>query len=86
MSSYKTAIQMSTQIKPVRCVQYGASFKNSWQGKKKQWLPIVRQYATKPDHTESYWSLANLKTFSFLDEEIAAMENLLSSAGSSRHW
>ena len=34
----------------------------------------------KPVHTESYWSLANLKTFSFSDEEILAMENLLSTS------
>ena len=26
--------------------------------------------AIKPDHTESYWSLVNLKTFQFKDEEI----------------
>lgn len=33
--------------------------------------------AIKPDHAEAYWSLANLKTFRFEDEEIAAMESLL---------
>ena len=46
--------------------------------KKNQLLPIERQLLLNPDHTESYWSLANLKTFSFLDEEISSMENLLS--------
>lgn len=33
--------------------------------------------AAEPDHAESYWSLANLKTFNFDDDEIAAMEGLL---------
>tara|TARA_B100000579_G_scaffold422164_1_gene423852 strand:+ start:2626 stop:4683 length:2058 start_codon:yes stop_codon:yes gene_type:complete len=32
----------------------------------------------KPDYTESYWSMANLKTFSFEDKEIRNMEDLLS--------
>ena len=31
----------------------------------------------KPDYTESYWSMANLKTFSFEDDEIRNMEDLL---------
>lgn len=31
----------------------------------------------KPDHTEAYWSLANLKTFRFDDAEVDAMEALL---------
>ena len=33
--------------------------------------------ATKPDYTEAYWSLANLKTFRFEDSEVDAMEALL---------
>jgi tetratricopeptide (TPR) repeat protein len=33
--------------------------------------------AKKPDHTESYWSLANLKTFGFEETEVVAMEALL---------
>jgi len=36
-----------------------------------------RAISTKPDHAEAYWSLANLKTFRFEDEEIEAMETLL---------
>ena len=31
----------------------------------------------KPDHTESYWSMATLKTFQFNNEEIDAMQALL---------
>jgi len=34
----------------------------------------------KPGHAESYWSLANLKTFRFEDAEVAAMESLLEEA------
>jgi tetratricopeptide (TPR) repeat protein len=33
--------------------------------------------ATRKDHAEAYWSLANLKTFRFEDSEIDAMESLL---------
>jgi len=36
-----------------------------------------RAISTEPDHAESYWSLANLKTFRFEDEEVEAMETLL---------
>lgn len=33
--------------------------------------------AAKPDHAEAYWSLANLKTFQFDANEVAAMQELL---------
>jgi tetratricopeptide (TPR) repeat protein len=33
--------------------------------------------ALQPDHSESYWSLANLKTFRFEDAEVDAMQQLL---------
>ncbi|MCH9693516.1 MAG: sulfotransferase [Gammaproteobacteria bacterium] len=36
-----------------------------------------RSIATKADHAESYWSLANLKTFQFDAAEVAAMQVLL---------
>lgn len=36
-----------------------------------------RAIAIKPDHAEAYWSLANLKTFRFESDELAAMEELL---------
>ena len=32
-----------------------------------------RAYAVKPDYGDAYWSLANLKTYRFLDEEIVQM-------------
>ena len=37
-----------------------------------------KSIAVKPDHTEAYWGLANLKTFRFEEGEIEAMETLLS--------
>lgn len=33
--------------------------------------------ALRADHAESYWSLANLKTFRFTDDEVGAMQQLL---------
>lgn len=36
-----------------------------------------RAIAVKPDHAEAYWSLANLKTFRFDDDEVAAIQKLL---------
>lgn len=36
-----------------------------------------RAIEVKPDHAEAYWSLANLKTFRFRDDEVEAMQRLL---------
>jgi tetratricopeptide (TPR) repeat protein len=36
-----------------------------------------RSIAIKPDYCESYWSLANLKTFRFEQSEVGAMQQLL---------
>lgn len=40
-----------------------------------------RSIEVKPNHAEAYWSLANLKTFRFEDEEIEAMQTLLNDQG-----
>src|SRR5260221_12865380 len=40
--------------------------------------------AMDPRHAEAYWSLADLKNYSFGDGEIAAMERLLTSAAAER--
>ncbi|HKC15623.1 MAG TPA: sulfotransferase [Steroidobacteraceae bacterium] len=40
--------------------------------------------AMDPRHAEAYWSLADLKNYSFGDGEIAAMEQLLTSAAAER--
>ncbi len=51
-------------------------------GKQDESIAIYRQcLAANPLHTEAYWSLANLKTFRFKDEEVAAMEALLTDEG-----
>ena len=36
-----------------------------------------RAIAARPDYAEAYWSLANLKTFRFRDDEVDAMKDLL---------
>ena len=47
-------------------------------GKQNEAISVYRQaIKIQPEHTESYWSMANLKTFSFDQEEIVDMENLL---------
>jgi tetratricopeptide (TPR) repeat protein len=37
-------------------------------------------YRARPDFGDAYWSLANLKTYRFTDEEIAAMQRLVDDA------
>lgn len=47
-------------------------------GKTDEAIAMYRQcIATKPSHAEAYWSLANLKTFRFDDDEVKAMQRLL---------
>ena len=47
-------------------------------GKQDEAIAAYREcLAANPLFTESYWSLANLKTFRFTDEEVATMESLL---------
>ena len=36
-----------------------------------------RAYATKPDHGDAFWSLANTKSYQFSDDELARMERLV---------
>ncbi len=44
-------------------------------GRQAEAVAAYRQaYASKPDFGDAYWSLANLKTYRFGDDEIAAME------------
>ena len=44
-----------------------------------------KAFASKPDHGEAYFSLANLKTYKFLDAEINQMENVLKNDDLSLH-
>ncbi len=47
-------------------------------GRQTESIAVYRQsIAVNPRSTESYWSLANFKTFRFRDEEVEAMESLL---------
>ena len=47
-------------------------------GRQDEAIAMYREsIATKPEHTEGYWSLANLKTFRFEDAEVKDMEDLL---------
>lgn len=47
-------------------------------GKQEEAIAIYRKcIAANPYFTEAYWSLANLKTFRFTDEEVRSMEKLL---------
>jgi tetratricopeptide (TPR) repeat protein len=47
-------------------------------GKQDEAISMYRKsIAANPYFTEPYWSLANLKTFRFTDEEVRSMENML---------
>ena len=47
-------------------------------GRQDEAIAMYREsIATKREHTEGYWSLANLKTFRFKDAEVKDMEDLL---------
>ena len=77
-NTYKKVIKMDPNRAGAYC-SMGHHLKTL--GRHEEAVAAYRQaIIIKSDHTESYWSLANLKTFSFLDEEIKAMEKLLSTA------
>ena len=40
-----------------------------------------KAFAAKPDYCDAYFSLANLKTYRFLDSEVAQMQRILGSGG-----
>lgn len=76
IESYQTALKLAPNKAGAFC---SMAHHLKTIGKQDEAVAAYRKAITiKPDHTESYWSLANLKTFSFLDEEISAMETLLS--------
>ena len=78
IDSYKKALEISPDKAGAMC---SMAHHLKTVGKQDEAIQAYRQaIQTKTDHTESYWSLANLKTFSFLDEEVTAIENLLSTA------
>ena len=76
IESYKKALSISPE-KPGALCSMAHHLKTI--GKQDEAISVYRQaIKIQPDHTESYWSMANLKTFSFEDSEIRDMENLLS--------
>ena len=76
IESYETALNLAPNKAGALC---SMAHHLKTIGKQEESVAAYRKaIAIKPDHTESYWSLANLKTFSFLDDEISSMENLLS--------
>jgi len=76
IESYETALKLAPNKAGALC---SMAHHLKTIGKQDEAVAAYRKAINiKPDHTESYWSLANLKTFSFLDEEISAMESLLS--------
>jgi tetratricopeptide (TPR) repeat protein len=76
VNAYKKVINMDAN-KPGAMCSMAHHLKTL--GRQEEAVAAYRQAIfTKSDHTESYWSLANLKTFSFMDTEIVAMEKLLS--------
>ncbi len=53
-------------------------------GRRKEAISAYRAAAAaRPDFGDAYWSLANLKTFRFADEEIAGMQAVESAVGTS---
>ena len=73
---YKKAIELSPKIGEVALCNMAHHLKTI--GKQKEAIAAYRQsVAINPEYTEPYWSLANLKTFQFTDEEIDAMQKLL---------
>ncbi|HEU5481784.1 MAG TPA: sulfotransferase [Sphingomicrobium sp.] len=75
IASYRSALQLAPQKVAAMC---GMAHHLKTLGQQEE---AIAQYrgciAAKPDHAEAYWSLANLKTFRFEEEEVAAMEALV---------
>lgn len=73
--SYKKAIEISPGKAGAMC---SMAHHLKTIGKQDDAIKSYRQaIKKKEDHTESYWSLANLKTFNFEDREITEMNRLL---------
>ena len=75
IETYRKALSLSPE-KPGALCSMAHHLKTI--GKQEDAIAVYRKaIEIKPDHTESYWSMANLKTFSFTDQEINDMEDLL---------
>jgi tetratricopeptide (TPR) repeat protein len=75
IESFRTAIDMSPDKPGAIC---GMAHHQKTLGEQDAAIANYRRaIEVKPDHAEAYWSLANLKTFRFRDDEVEAMQRLL---------
>ena len=75
IESYQTALQMSPDRPGAWC---GMAHHLKTVGRQDDAIESYRKaIAAREDHAEAYWSLANLKTFRFRDEEVQVMVGLL---------
>lgn len=76
--SFRKALEISPEKSGAMC-NIGHHLKTI--GRQDESIAMYRQcIAVNPDHAESYWSLANLKTFQFEQLEVETMLELLSEA------
>ncbi|MED5420645.1 MAG: sulfotransferase [Pseudomonadota bacterium] len=75
IESYQTALQMSPDRPGAWC---GMAHHLKTVGRQDDAIESYRKaIVAREDHAEAYWSLANLKTFRFRDEEVRVMAELL---------
>ena len=75
IQAYQKALQISPDRPAILC---SLAHHLKTVGEQDQAIAAYRQsIAVKPDYVQSYWSLANLKTFRFEESEIEAMQSLL---------
>jgi len=75
IASFEKALSLNPQKAGALC---GIAHHLKTIGRQEEAIARYRQsIAIKPDYSESYWSLANLKTFRFEQAEVDAMQQLL---------
>ena len=78
IESYRSALKISPQHPGAFM---GLAHQLKTIGRQQESIEVYRQnISVNPRNSEPYWSLANLKTFRFEDEEVKAMEDLLQDA------
>jgi tetratricopeptide (TPR) repeat protein len=79
---YQRALELSPKFPGARL---GLGHVLKTVGRQEEAIAAYREcIRLRPDNGESYWSLANLKTYSLTDEDIAAMEQRLAQDGLTR--
>lgn len=77
IKAYDRALEISPDKPAVLC---SLAHHLKTVGEQEQAIASYRKcISIKPDHAQAYWSLANLKTFTFEDSEIEAMQQMLES-------